>query len=132
MKTVMERKAESAWYNVMPQSICRVSSMSTTIYGNLYLAKDQSEFPNGISNNDPLAFSFQIDQYGTYHETATSLYIKPPIDSYLALGRVNMRKKTIKNITEVKLVKRFNEVRDFIILNKVNLARVQFDINDKI
>ena len=85
-----------------------------------YHAKDRAEFANGISQNDPLNYMFEIDG-DLYRETMLYLLIKPEPGSYLAYGRAKMRSATIKNITPEKLRKRFEKIEQFLQDNKENM-----------
>ena len=128
--------AKRAWLKVMPNSSITTSIMvlggREALYISLYIGKDKAEFINDIKENDPLAFSIRVSSDGSYEEFASSLYIKAPVGSYLAMGRVNMRKKSIKGITYDKLEKRFNMIRDMIIENVGNMGKLPYDINDKV
>jgi hypothetical protein len=133
---IVGQEAVNAWHNIMPNSSISHNILSLgnteTLYIRLYLGADKSEFPNGYAENDPLAYTIQIDKNLTYTESASSLYIKPPIGSNLVYGRVNMRRKTIKDISPSKFEKRFNEIKLFIIDNRANLTRLAFNIDEKL
>jgi hypothetical protein len=133
---VVGQEAVNAWHNIMPNSSISHNILSLgnteTLYIRLYLGVDKSEFPNGYAENDPLVYTIQIDKNLTYTESASSLYIKPPIGSNLVYGRVNMRRKTIKDISPSKFEKRFNEIKLFIIDNRANLTRLAFNIDEKL
>ena len=128
---------KKCWLTVFPNSRAVVTNASfggTSLYVRCCISKDKTECPHGIDENDPLHYRFSIDTDTlTYKEYKGGplLYIKPPVGSRLALGRVDLRAKTIKNVTVEKLLKRMREVRTLVMENSENLNNPQFDINTK-
>lgn len=123
---------ESAWHNIFPNSTMVIKGFGNTFYCNGYLAKDKSELTNGYWQNDILSYSFNVVN-GNYSESATSINTKPAPGSYLAYGRIHIRKKTIPDINIQKLTRRFNEIKQMVISVKNNLPdNLLFNINDKI
>jgi len=82
--------------------------------------------------NDPLNYSALLDENGNWKEWATSMFIAPPEDSYLAYGSAKFRKKSAKNVTLQQIQKRFKQVKDFVTQNADKLHQVKFDIGEKI
>lgn len=110
----------AVWLKVFPQSSCSVQKAclsSNVFYINCYLYLPK-EFPNGISQNDPLNYMFEYDAYTeTYREIYCSISCKPIPGTFYAMHSYPLRKKTIKNINEVKLLQRFQEIKAHCILH---------------
>lgn len=123
---------KKVWEKVFPNSffLIQKACLGDYYFYDGFLAKSKTECSNGYFENDPLNYSFGIEN-GTYKEHAISLCIKPT-EKYLAYSRAKLRKKTIKNITLEKLEKRFLQIKQLITDNKDNLINLCFDINDKI
>ena len=120
------------WEKVFPNSMMLSSRacLGDSWFYKGKLAKNRNESANGILDNDPLFYVFEIEG-DTYKEHHNSIYIKPN-SPYLVYSSEHMRKKTIKNITEEKLEKRFQEIKAHIVANKDNFIHLLFDINTKI
>ena len=120
------------WLEVFPNSRAWASDShfggDFTGFG-MYLAKDKSECANGIIDNDPLSYAACIEN-NTWSEDRLYMFVAPT-NKYHAYSSVKLRKKTIKNVTPEKLIKRFQQVREFIMANKDDMINLQFDINDK-
>jgi hypothetical protein len=95
------------------------------------LARDRSECSNGILENDPLNYMFEIDGE-QYRETLHSLYIRPDNPRLYAYGRVKIRKRNIKELTPEKLLKRFEQIKAVCVENKNNFINLCFDLNEKL
>lgn len=128
-------RVKEIWGEVFPNSMIIASKacLGDSYFFKGKLAKDINESNNRILHNDALNYMFNIDG-DTYKENYNSLYIKPDPEKerYLVYGSSHMRKKTIKNITEEKLLKRFKQVKEHVVANKDNFKNLLFDINDKI
>jgi len=122
---------KTAWKEIFPNSLCterKFLSDNSNCF-TFYLAKDQSEFNNGISNNDPLSYSIWLEN-GILRENSLSLFTLPK-EKYLAYSHVNLRKKTIKQPTYEKIKQRFIEVRKWILENYDLDGKEPFYIKDK-
>lgn len=126
----------NTWNQVFPKSA--ISCQKACFGENDYyfkgrLGKDKSEFANGIIDNDPLNYMFNVEN-NTYKEYNNSLRIAPTPEEgkYLAYGRSKLRMKTIKNLTKEKLFKRFREIKLHIYQNRNNFKGLLFDINEKL
>jgi hypothetical protein len=120
---------KSAWTQVMPNSTVYARKVMGTHFFNFLLSKDRSEVANGILENDPLSYSARVDD-GVFKELSGSLFVKPT-EPYMAFGREKFRLKTIKNPTREQLVKRFTDVRNFIMSNADKLKDPKFNIEEK-
>lgn len=120
------------WQKVFPNSmiITYKGLLSDGDYFKGKLAKDRSELANGISENDPLNYMFNIEN-GYYEEYYQSVFIKSD-NSCMAYGRDRLRKKNIKNITADKLLARFKQIKELVVRNKANFINLEFNINDKV
>lgn len=119
------------WKAVFPNSSCRsIDYLDGTSAFVFRLAKDRTEVANNIMGNDPLYYMSTVELDGAWVESSASLSVKPT-ESYLAYSSVKIRKKTIKDVTTAKLIKRFQEVRAFIMENAGNLKDPMFDITTK-
>lgn len=119
-----------AYYQLFPLSYVSISKGilgSNDIYGKGFI-QNKNEWANKISHNDPLNYMFSIDDNGLYTEHSLSIQVKPK-DKYMYSSSEKLRKKTIKNIDNKKLIARFYEIKEFIILHKDNML---IDINDKL
>lgn len=127
-----KEQIKTCWNAVFSNSCASVTDghFGGGLYAKFYLAKDKLEFPNGISENDPLGYFARVDGE-EYKEINLGLSIAPPVGSYLAYGNAKMRKVTIKNITEDKLIARFKAIHSFVMENADKLHKVQFDIATK-
>lgn len=121
---------KTAWRDVFPNSCCSISHPLGGIYAKFFLAKDNSEFPNGISHNDPLNYMAEYSN-GTYREVNLGLSIAPPAGSYLVYGTAKLRKVTIKNATPEKLTARFKVIRAFVMEHADQMIKLSFDISTK-
>lgn len=123
------------WKQIFPNSMMIINKacLGDNYFFKGKLAKDRSESNHGITENDALSYMFTINK-GAYKEFDVSLFVKPdPVtEKYLCYGRKKLRKKTIKEVTEEKLLKRFEQVRQLVVDNKDNLINLLFNINDKI
>jgi len=114
MKTSEFKTKVTELYNkYFPKSLCAVkvsSDLYRSMWIDCYLAKDRSEFPNGIDLNDMFNISFRIEagenkelskacvkEDGVLPETilitnrSNSYAIKPPAGSYLCYYRTNIQ-----------------------------------------
>lgn len=64
------------------------------------------------TQNDPLRYSGWLEGT-TYKEDRAGLFVRPPEGANLVYSSTRLRRKTIKDVTYEKLVKRFEEVREF-------------------
>jgi hypothetical protein len=118
---MIQAKIEQAYKNVFPNSHISISTGilgSNSLYVKGFLCA-KGEWHNGISQNDPLSYSFNIDENGTYEESTCSIIINPS-STYLFADSAKMRRKTIKSVTIEKLEKRFNELKLFILSNETD------------
>lgn len=131
-KTIDNETIVKIWGKVFPNSLMLPSKacLGDSWFYKGKLAKNREESANRILDNDPLFYVFEIDGE-TYKEHHNSIYIKPN-SPYLVYSSEHMRKKTIKNITEEKLEKRFREIKAHIVANKDNFIHLNFNINEKI
>jgi trehalose/maltose hydrolase-like predicted phosphorylase len=121
MNELIKENIKQAFLNVFPNSHISVSAGilgSEAFYVSARLFKPD-EWANGIAQNDPLTYHFNIDN-NVYTETGLNLKVKPT-KSYLYCDSAKLRKKTIKDCNGEKLEKRFKEVKEFI---KSNLPDV--------
>lgn len=126
-------KIVKLWQKVFPNSMILISK---ACFGDSYffkgkLAGDRNECPNRILENDVLNYMFSIED-GNYKEYQQSVYIKPENPLYYCYDRDKIRAKSIKNITEEKLLKRFNDIKALVVKNRDNFINLEFNINDKI
>lgn len=110
-----------AWLEVFPNSACSFRKVMGGADGcfNGRLLRDEEQI-NKITQNDPLGYVGWLEGT-TYREDRAHLFVRPPEGANLVYGRVNLRRKTIKDVTYEKLVKRFEEVREFVRANKDNM-----------
>lgn len=122
----------TCWEQVFHNSCASVTDgcLGSGIYVKGYLAKDKTEWTNGISHNDPLNYMASLEGE-IYKELDLGLSIKPPEGSHIAFGSAKLRKVTIKNATPEKLVARFKAIREFVMANAQNMHRLNFDISTK-
>ena len=124
---------QQCWNEVFPNSNGTVTQIMGALFLRGHLAKDLTECPNRIIDNDPLMYvgCIREDVGGhTWSETNAHLYIKP-VEFNRVYSSAQLRRKTIKNVTREKLVKRFQEVRKFVMDNAANLKDPLFDITTK-
>ncbi len=125
---ITNQQLKDLWMQVFPNSYASASDgcLGDGQYLKGYI-QAKTEWANGISHNDPLGYMGSL--YGdVYKDENLGLDIKPN-NPYLAYGNAKIRKKTIKNVTTEKLLKRFNEIKQFIIDNKENWY---LDLSDKV
>ena len=128
----IETSIKETWNKVFPNSSITVRNGGYgTLYCNAYLAKDKTEFANGISQNDPLNYSFCISSF-VYSEMCCSIGNLKPNDKFHVYSSLSIRKKTIKNIDVTKLENRFKQVKEELIKVKDSMINLSFDINSKI
>ena len=120
----------ACWNEVFPNSYCSHNVILSSNSFSFYLAKDKTETPNQIMNNDPLHYVAFLHGDSFDETSAPLMYVKPTIPNRV-YGSVKMRKKTIKNVDRTKLIARFNQVREFVMSNKDNMKNICFDINTK-
>ncbi len=119
----------SCWHEVFHNSSAHAQTIMGTDHFSFRLAKDKSEVPNGIMDNDPLSYRASIDG-SSWSESMISMLVKPTTVN-LVYSSVKLRKKTVKNVDHQKLVARFREVRKFVMDNAHNLKNPLFDISNK-
>ena len=129
-------QVKQIWETIFPNSLISITSFSDeTLYVNCYLAGSRDEWANGISNNDMLSYVFKING-NVYKEDCVRLLLQVrPEDKYLAFSSEGIRKKTIKNLDEKKLLARFKEIHAFITKFKnemPNQYKNLFDIDVKL
>ena len=120
----------ACWNEVFPNSYCSHNVILGSSSFVFYLAKDKTETPNQIMNNDPLHYVAFLREDSFEESDSPYMYVKPTIPNRV-YGSVKMRKKTIKNVDRTKLIARFNQVREFVMSNKDNMKNICFDINTK-
>lgn len=121
---------KDCFHQVFPNSMLIVrSGFGGGTCFSLYLAKDLSEVPNRIIQNDPLSYSAWLKDT-TWSEESVSLAIKSE-EKHLAFGRAKLRSKTIKNVDKNKLMTRLHELRTFVLANAHLLVNPMFDIHSK-
>lgn len=121
----------NAWKQVFPHSRIHMSRPMGGLHFRCMLAEDAHECANGIMENDPLSYRAAVDGT-TFKEYSTSLTVAPPVGSHLVYGSVHMRRKTIKNADHDKLVKRFEELKHFILEHKYEMINLHFNITEKV
>ena len=131
-----ETQIQQAWNTIFPKSLININVFSdTSLYVTCYLAGDITEWANRISHNDVLSYVFKIDGT-TYKENCASIVLQVrPEDKFYAFSREVLRKKTIKNLDENKLIARFKEIYAFVTKFKdefPNQYKDLFDINEKL
>ncbi len=130
-EAITPEDVKSAWLQVFPHSSVSANIIMGDAGFAFRLSKDRTECANNIAENDPLYYrAFLRD--GNFEESGCRLFINPEPGSYNVYGSAKMRKQTIKNVTVDKLVRRFNQVKDFISANAGNTKNVQFDIYSKL
>lgn len=122
----------AAWLQVFPNS----DAQTRKAFGNdhivrLYLTKDISECNNKIRDNDPLRYTVTLNKDGSMSEPDLSMLVKPT-NPHMAYSSVKIPKRTMKAPTVDKLVKRFQQVHDFVAANAANMHNIKFDINEKL
>jgi hypothetical protein len=125
---------KTAWLRVFPNSSVQVNkaALSKDAYTFKFrLAKDKTEVSSQIMDNDPLNYTGILEN-NTFKEWSGSMLVKPPVGSYLAFGSAKFMKKTIKDVTVEKLLKRFEQVKKFVSDHADELHNIKFDINDKL
>lgn len=119
----MEQVITNEWKKVFPHSEPypqRGCMGSSIIYFRGYLSADRNECPSNIRENDPLYYRGDYNsETNSYKEKACSIYTAAPAGSYMALGRANLRLKTIKDVTPEKLAKRFKQIFDELLVPNV-------------
>lgn len=127
------QEVADAWKQVFPHSSVSVSKAFGGGYTFKFrLAKDESEVPNRILDNDPLHYTALLDTDGTFEEYHGHLYVKPPEGANLVYGSEKLRKKTIKNATLEKVLNRFRDVRKFVLSHANELKNPMFDVKEKL
>ena len=127
----MSKTVAQLWKEVFPLSSCGVIQMNSMVFFTMYLARDNTEVANGIMLNDPLSYRATIEG-NDYVETDLGLFVKPEPGSHLAYDRVKLRKKTIKNVTEEKLLKRFRDIQAWLIIHHHRIKDPLFDLDKKL
>jgi len=117
------------WKQVFPNSAASARTIMGSSGFRFYIAKDSSETVNKIMDNDPLMYSAFLKD-GEWAEHLLYMFVKPTTTNRV-YSSVKMRKKTIKNVTEEELIKRFHQVRTFIMNNASDLKDPMFDITTK-
>lgn len=118
------------WNEVFPNSTSSATQAHLSIRFRGYLAKDVSECSNHIMDNDPLMYIGHMQGGGWWVENLVYMYIKPT-EPHMAYSTVRLRRKATQNATREKLIKRFQEVRKFVMDNAHNLKDPMFDITTK-
>jgi len=121
---------KDAWMHVMPNSAVSARKILGGWTFRFFLTKDQSECANGIRDNDPLYYAAHFDRDGTFKESHGYLLVKPTVPN-MAYSSERFRLKSTKNPTYEQLVKRFTNVRNFIMSNADKLKDTKFNIADK-
>ena len=126
--------AKAAWAEVFPLSSSYVMSFGDgSVIFKGYLSSCAAECENGIRENDPLIYKgYYEGLLYKFKEDAAAFFVRPPGGSFLAYGRVSLRKKTIKAPDKEALVKRFTELRDFLRANNDDYAAGPMNLNDKL
>jgi hypothetical protein len=125
--SVTSEQIKSAWLEVFPNSACH---FGVYLGGGRFsgrLLRDEEQI-NGIAQNDPLGYSGWVEG-DDYREDRLHLFVKPPAGANLVYGSVKLRKVTIKNATPEKLVKRFQQIREFV---RENAGDMKHDVSTKI
>ncbi len=128
-----KQNVADCWMAVFPNSsFSHMGSISVDGPGTFTfrLAKDRTEVSNGIMHNDPLYYMGGLEEDGSWVDLSILLLVKPTVPN-MVYSSEKMRRKTIKNVTPEKLVKRFQEVRTFVMNNAANLKDPLFDITTK-
>ena len=107
-----------------------------TLSGRFFSIDKVNEFPNGMSGNDPLTFSFTSFAKGDSMEIfsiSSWLFIKPEEGSYMAYGRAKMATRKKKNIDLKGFEKHMLNQIDKVIkaMNDVKAEDIISDIKDK-
>jgi hypothetical protein len=121
---------KKAWHQVMPNSAISARKILGGWTFRFFLVNSKDECANGILENDPFYYSARLSGDGTFEETNSYMHVKPTKPN-MVYGSVRFRKKTIKEPTFEKLVKRFSDVRNWIMSNADNLKYIKFDIRNK-
>jgi hypothetical protein len=123
----------AAWKQVFPHSSVGVAKAFGGGYSFKFrLAKDKTEVPSGIMENDPLHYTALLDTDGTWQEYNGSMFVKPPAGSNLVYSSVKLRKKNIKGATADRILRRFKEVHNFVAANASNMKNPMFDVGQKL
>ncbi len=119
----MEQILKDEWTKFFSHSIpgMQLGAMDkSTIYFRGYLSADRNECPSNIRENDPLYYRGAYNsETNSFKESACSIYTAAPVGSHNALGRANLRLKTIKDVTPEKLAKRFKQIFDELLVPNV-------------
>ena len=112
----------NAWLQVFPKSMGTARSLLSDenefcFAG--YLIANKNEAINNIIDNDAFKYTVWFDDEGTAKESMLHVLIKPE-SSFLVYSSASMRKKTIKNVTHEKLIKRFTDIKNWLQDNKNN------------
>jgi hypothetical protein len=120
----MEQIIKDEWKKLFPHSEpgSQLGAMDkTTIYFRGYLSADRNECPSNIRENDPLYYRGAYNkETNSFKESACSIYTAAAPGSFNALGRANLRLKTIKDVTPEKLAKRFKQIFDELLVPNVS------------
>lgn len=120
--SITGEQIKAAWREVFPASACYFGG---GCFSGRLLRDEQI---NKITQNDPLNYAGWIEG-DDYKEYRLSLLVAPPPGANLVYGSVRMRKVTIKGATPEKLVKRFQQIRDFV---RANVGNMKHDVSTKI
>jgi len=121
---------KALWMSVFPNShaVVNIGPLGGGVYIKGYLQKP-GEWINGISHNDPLSYTGWVNGE-EYKEDGTMLLRRSNVP-HMVFSWARMRKKTIKQITPEKLLKRFQEIREFVRANLENMPE-RYDIRGKV
>lgn len=120
----------ACWKAVFPNSKATVvNCLGSNVY-RFRLAASADEAPNRILDNDPLYYQVTIDDAGSWKEYGASLLVNPIVPN-MVYHSAQFRRKTIKQVDEAKAIKRFQQLRDFVMENAGNLKNPCFDITTK-
>jgi len=126
----------NAWLSVFPKSAVSVRATAKDgVYNtdNTYFAGsilDVTDFPHGMFSNDPLSFTFVVDENG-YSEKSLTLSTGECFcyDGYSKADSVSMELLYMENPTFETITKRFVEIKEFLVKNKDNMF---YDISGKL
>lgn len=124
-------KILECWKKVFPNSTVTQNGALSWIGMRFHLVKDESECPNGYFDNDPLMYTAQFHQDGSFKELNLHLLVTPTKGSYNAYDSVKLRKISIKDVDPAKLIKRFQRIRLWVEAELPNLKDPMFDITTK-
>ena len=124
---------KTLWLQVFPKSyaMVQVSYLGKETFFFTGFLQTKAEWNNSISQNDPLRYLVRFEKDLTFVECDAASLIQTATSPYMAYSSVHMRKKTIKNATTAKVLKRFEEVKSFILENVDNVPQ-DFNVKDKI